>query len=72
MRLWDVKTGQVVRDLTGYHRSVIYIAFSPDARLLASGDVEKNITIWNVFTGVAVRKLTGHAWLGRRIAAIDG
>jgi len=29
IRLWDVATGRMIRDLTGLRRSVMYAAFSP-------------------------------------------
>jgi WD40 repeat protein len=39
---------------------VIYIAFSPDGRWLASGSDGKTIKIWEVATGQEMRKLSGH------------
>jgi WD40 repeat protein/GAF domain-containing protein len=60
VRLWDVKTGRRVRDLTGLRRSVIYIAFSPDGRYLATGGDEKTIEIWDPASGERIYKLIGH------------
>ena len=60
VRLWDVKSGKVVRDLTGLRRPVIYIAFSPDGRFLATGDDEKSIRVWDPSTGEQIYKLNGH------------
>ena len=60
VRLWDVKTGDKVRDFTGLRRPVIYIAFSPDGRRLATGDDEKNIRIWDTASGEPLYKLSGH------------
>ncbi len=60
VRLWDVNTGRKVRDLTGLRRAVVYIAFSPDGRLLATGDDQKNIRIWDPDSGEEIYKLSGH------------
>jgi WD40 repeat protein len=60
VRLWDVKSGKIVRDLTGLRRPVIYIAFSPDGRFLATGDDEKSIRVWDPSTGEQIYKLSGH------------
>jgi WD40 repeat protein len=40
--------------------SVYSVAFSPDGRLLASGDWDKTIKLWDVATGSLVRTLKGH------------
>src|SRR6266496_2661064 len=58
--LWDVETGRSVRDLGAARRSVIYIAFSPDGRWLASGGDDKTIKIWEVATGKEIQTLRGH------------
>jgi WD40 repeat protein len=60
VRLWDVKSGKIVRDLIGLRRPVIYIAFSPDGRFLATGDDEKSIRVWDPSTGEQIYKLSGH------------
>jgi hypothetical protein len=55
VRLWDLGTGQVRRELTGHQQpGVEYIytlAFSPDGKLLASGDRQGTIRLWDVTTG---------------------
>jgi len=59
-------TGRKLRDLTGLRRPVIYIAFSPDGRLLATGDDSKTIRIWDISSGEQIYKLSGHKERGLR------
>jgi uncharacterized protein (TIGR03067 family) len=44
--LWDVATGKVQRILQGHSRGLSFLAFSPDGRLLASGDHFPVVHVW--------------------------
>lgn len=58
VKFWDVKTGQLIRTLTGHTgRGVSSIAFGPGGRVLVSGGEDGMLIIWNVATGRAVRKV---------------
>ncbi|MEK6591364.1 MAG: WD40 repeat domain-containing protein [Nitrospinota bacterium] len=55
---WDVKTGNMIKELLGHEFGINSIAFSPDGKLLASGGWGyKNIILWDVKTGVRIREL---------------
>ncbi len=61
VRVWDVATGSVIRDLKGGKRSVLYMAFSPDGKMLATGDDENAVALWDLATGKVVHTLKGHS-----------
>jgi WD40 repeat protein len=71
VRLWDVSAGKKIRDIdaqpppapntaAGPAPSVSAVAFSPDDKQLAVGNMEAQIHLFNVTDGKFVRTLPGH------------
>ena len=62
IRIWNVKTGGLVRTLNSVHskKSVNTVAVSPDSSLLASGGDDKNVIIWDLKTGGRIRTIPAH------------
>jgi WD40 repeat protein/serine/threonine protein kinase len=75
IKLWDVANGTVTQTLTGYDGVVNSVAFSPDGKLLASGNSEGDtlspdgkllasahdtLKLWDVTTGTLRQTLPGH------------
>ena len=59
-RLWSVATGELVREFSGHHRPVFCVAFSPDAKRIATGSEDASIAIWDVATGTSLAAWKGH------------
>ena len=58
--IWDVATGELVREFRG-HRDVLYGArLSPDGRVLATCSYDRDILLWDAETGERLRTLSGH------------
>ena len=58
--LIDVRTGQEVALLTG-HGAVFSVAFSPDGKILASGNSDGSLQLWDVATREHQATFTGHS-----------
>jgi WD40 repeat protein len=83
-RIWNPATGERLRELRGHQErtpqsfpSMLYTCvFSPDGRLLATGDRVGHVVIWEVATGRQVGTLdapTLYTWDGvQRIRSIGG
>ena len=57
VRLWDAGSGELRRTLTGHRKDVSGLAFTPDGRILASGDWAGITRLWNVASGEALQTL---------------
>ncbi len=57
--LWDVNSEERKHTLTGHTPYVYCVAFSPDGRILAAGDL-KTVWLWDVVSGTSIYTLSGH------------
>jgi WD40 repeat protein len=48
--LWDANTGELLFTLEGHTRWIRALAFSPDSKTLASGDIRNTIRLWDMDT----------------------
>ena len=60
MRVWDAKTGELLRELQGHTHVVISVAFSPDSNRIVCGSWDKSVQVWDVKTGEQLGELQGH------------
>jgi WD40 repeat protein len=58
--VWDVVTGQALRELTGHTDWVNAVAWSPDGTQLATASHDHTVRLWDPTTGTPIRQLTGH------------
>ena len=58
-RLWDAKTGRLVRSLRGHNGFVTHFALSPDGERLATASYDHTARLWDIATGES-RELKGH------------
>ncbi|KAG1785064.1 uncharacterized protein HD556DRAFT_1460881 [Suillus plorans] len=58
VRLWDLKTGQVLKQLAGHTGDVMGLAVSRDGELIATGDENGELIAWQAKTGESLAKVS--------------
>jgi WD40 repeat protein/tetratricopeptide (TPR) repeat protein len=61
LRLWDLETGECLKELTGHQEAVTSIAFAPDGSTAVSASAEHTLRVWDLSTGACPRVLSGHS-----------
>jgi WD40 repeat protein len=60
IHLFDVVTGKQVRTFGGPQVLGRGVAFSPDGKLIAAGQLDGSIRLWSLATGTVLRDVPGH------------
>lgn len=70
IRIWNVRTGRLVRTLNSVHskKSVNTLAVSPNSSILASGGGDNNVILWDLKTGRRMRTIPAHKAVVNAIA----
>jgi WD40 repeat protein len=60
IRLWDLESLTVKKELQGHTQAAVAVAFSAKGDRLVSGGWDNTAIIWNLETGVPAKLLSGH------------
>ena len=59
VKLWEVRSGKLLRTLEGHQEAVSSVAFDPQGGTLASGSDDKTVKLWEARSGKLLRTLEG-------------
>ena len=60
VKLWEARSGKLLRTLEGHQSSVCSVAFDPQGGTLASGSDDNTVKLWEARSGKLLRTLEGH------------
>jgi len=66
--LWDVATGEKIRELFGHDHYISSLCFSPDGKYLYSSSRDKVVIKWEVRTGNKILIFGGHSWQTKHVS----
>lgn len=72
VRIWDVATGELVKELEGLRHASRDLAYSPDGKLLAVASVDKALHVWDVASGEEVGRIDCETWMNAVAWTPDG
>lgn len=68
IRLFEIDTGEEIREFIGHTDIVTSIRMSPDGKYMLSGSFDGMVKLWDIATGLQVQKFRGHT---SRIHAVN-
>lgn len=57
VKLWDMKTHQLIKKFTGHVGGIYGTSFSPDGKLIASCGMDLTLRIWDVASGDEIKRI---------------
>jgi len=60
LKIWDAKSGVMLRSLEGHKSFVTSVAISEDGNTIVSGSYDNSIKIWDTKSGAILRSLERH------------
>jgi WD40 repeat protein len=72
VKIWDLKSGNLLRTLYGHNAKISSVAISPDGRYIASSADDGTARLWDVYGGQGMRDLSGHTRLISSVAFASG
>jgi WD40 repeat protein/serine/threonine protein kinase len=67
MILWDLRTGEAIREFEGHEGIVWAVAYNPDGKTALSASWDNTLILWNLETGEIVHRLLGHQDIVRAV-----
>jgi len=60
VRLWESRSGKLLKTFQGYSRLITVMAFSPDGKLLVQGDKSGQVRVWALLSGQCLSTVQAH------------
>ncbi len=72
IRIWDVETGKLVREIKGHTHAIAGLSYSPDGKRAVSASFDRSLRLWDVESGRELSRIDGKGWFTKAIFSFDG
>jgi WD40 repeat protein len=60
VKIWDVETGESLKEIEAHEKAIMTVTISEDGKTLFTGSKDNTIRIWDLDTGRLIETLLGH------------
>eukprot|EP00735_Rhodelphis_limneticus_P014311 TRINITY_DN8314_c0_g1::TRINITY_DN8314_c0_g1_i1::g.29147::m.29147 TRINITY_DN8314_c0_g1::TRINITY_DN8314_c0_g1_i1::g.29147 ORF type:complete len:206 (+),score=51.87,sp/Q8YRI1/YY46_NOSS1/38.74/2e-36,sp/Q8YRI1/YY46_NOSS1/38.50/2e-35,sp/Q8YRI1/YY46_NOSS1/38.10/3e-34,sp/Q8YRI1/YY46_NOSS1/37.70/1e-33,sp/Q8YRI1/YY46_NOSS1/37.57/2e-30,sp/Q8YRI1/YY46_NOSS1/34.52/6e-30,sp/Q8YRI1/YY46_NOSS1/35.38/3e-29,sp/Q8YRI1/YY46_NOSS1/35.45/3e-29,sp/Q8YRI1/YY46_NOSS1/34.92/4e-29,sp/Q8YRI1/YY46_NOSS1/34.39/3e-28,sp/Q8YRI len=60
VRLFDMRTGALVKTFSGHNAAVTSVIFNPHGNLLISGSKDSTVKFWDIMSGLCIKTFSSH------------
>jgi len=61
LRIWDARTGKLLRSARKHSQRISAVSFGPNGRWLATASFDRTLKVWDPTTGTVLRSWLGHS-----------
>jgi WD40 repeat protein len=72
LRIWDVDTGKLLREMRGHTHTISSIAYAPNGRRAVTASFDRSVRLWDVETGRELSRVDGQGWCTEAAFSFDG
>lgn len=72
IRIWDIESGQVLREMRGHSHVVHSLAWDPTGNYIVSGGLDKTLRLWDADTGDELSRVVSEGWVNSVTFSPDG
>jgi len=72
LRIWDVETGTLMREMKGHTHTIVSVAYSPNGRRAVSASFDHSLRLWDVENGKELSRVEGKGWFTDAVFSFDG
>ena len=69
-RLWDFKTGKLIKTFSGHNGAITYVKITPDGKRLITSSRDGSVKIWDLESGKIQNRFIGHVSFGDKIETV--
>lgn len=72
LRIWDVESGKLIREMRGHTHTISSIAYAPNGRRAVTASFDRSVRLWDLEAGKEIGRVDGQGWCTEAAFSFDG